>query len=991
MTAEYRSHPRLRSMDWKDRVEVLERSDYVALEQCPPSLLPRTIIWPATGPRRVDEQDLVKLRQEIRVAGTSAGYHYDREEGPGQATPDQKALLDLEVARTLHLRMRCSRNEASAPGVWMYIATMLAPELVRWRFLDRSGVSRARYGSHRLRNFFGRLWWRAELLYDSQAQDPYWLLAELGEDELVQITERTAASAYQPLAVGLGRTLLRVFRQDVHTNRGVVLREAMKRVVRWLPWACLEALDQYQLEEVLVGLFHDTLQGLGMPLQSPQQGLPLSSEAPHPSTAPTQQSTNPERLDTLIRLLPDAALADAVTLLGKCEDQSSERLDIALLASARPLVVVAPLSDEQADQILQVLENGKPGGGRRTLGAWLCGGPLDSDSLAALESLRSALNHPPPPGPCPHETEVDADAPDVSETEEDDDTGPTVRPDASDDSDLLDPMSIELPEPPPLALRIVELTGIQTVGEAMTLPETRLLALPGIGARKLEVFRDWVADLAGEYRSSGSHIAPPATPPLPAPPGLLRRVVADLDILTVPEALQIDPEGLRDLSGVGDAKVEAWSQWQDELRDAFPGVEVHVEPAPPAPPAPPEKPHTSSRALIEAMLNTLDERERDIVIVRYRHGHTLSRIGEQHGLSRERVRQLALRAIKQLRRRFGANAHELLKKEWCLGQLGPGLLHSSIHNRPTSPWSDTHLLAEVAGPDGWTPVDSNWLTLGSAHELRALCADVSQLGTNTLTLSANTIQEWLADHPTTPEPLLALILQTEFEYEKLVDGSWRRDPTTADRRHLLREYLLDAGGAVHQSIAAGWLAQIDGHQPDELDDTQKLSYLRRVEGMLERTTEALRFDMGSFIHRDNLWLSPQGEARAVAHALSRLEGATGPISTHVLVDELFMDGMVEPGLNHYVLKELLKRRPEVLILRKSLVAWAATFNEEGVQLGDRVEATLVEAAVPLTVEEVLEKLPPDIRYSPVSVRASLDNGGYAAHLGQGRYQLAQRD
>lgn len=56
---------------------------------------------------------------------------------------------------------------------------------------------------------------------------------------------------------------------------------------------------------------------------------------------------------------------------------------------------------------------------------------------------------------------------------------------------------------------------------------------------------------------------------------------------------------------------------------------------------------TSER--IDAALDTLDARERGAVKARFFDGATLEEIGQEYGISRERVRQLVLRALRKLR------------------------------------------------------------------------------------------------------------------------------------------------------------------------------------------------------------------------------------------------------------------------------------------------------------------------------------------------------
>src|SRR6266496_1656256 len=150
--------------------------------------------YASSGGNRISEPDLVALRERMHILvadATSSGSSSMRR-------------FDTLATRVVHQMLQISPSEAAHPGGWAFLGCVLLPHVVRWRFPGQSGepTPTERFlGSQRgLRNCFGRLWWRAELLVDEDAEDPYHLIVELGEDELVQITERPSLAGYRPLA-----------------------------------------------------------------------------------------------------------------------------------------------------------------------------------------------------------------------------------------------------------------------------------------------------------------------------------------------------------------------------------------------------------------------------------------------------------------------------------------------------------------------------------------------------------------------------------------------------------------------------------------------------------------------------------------------------------------------------------------------------------------------------------------------------------------------
>jgi hypothetical protein len=119
-----------------------------------------------------------------------------------------------------------------------------------------AGTSEERFiGKARgLRNTFGRLWWRSHLLRTPEGGvDP---LGRLGEDELVQITERTNIAGSWRLSSQVADSFLEAVDRYPRTSRSLLMRDAMKRIRRLAAFVEFDALD----DDELMSLVDDVLE-----------------------------------------------------------------------------------------------------------------------------------------------------------------------------------------------------------------------------------------------------------------------------------------------------------------------------------------------------------------------------------------------------------------------------------------------------------------------------------------------------------------------------------------------------------------------------------------------------------------------------------------------------------------------------------------------------------------------------------------------------------
>lgn len=216
------------------------------------------VSYAPTGGHRVESGHLAELKGQLHTAARSVGY-------PGSATEIERRTFDAISGRILYQTMNITPAEGAQSGVWAFLACVLLPDLVRWRFPgSEGGTSPERFlGAARgTRNMFGRVWWRASILSDPAATDSLELLTLLGEDELVQIMERPGLAGSPLLARAVGRSFLRTADQYSGITRSDLLRDAMKRLRRLLPIVSFDALDARVLELLVNSVFEQAAHSL---------------------------------------------------------------------------------------------------------------------------------------------------------------------------------------------------------------------------------------------------------------------------------------------------------------------------------------------------------------------------------------------------------------------------------------------------------------------------------------------------------------------------------------------------------------------------------------------------------------------------------------------------------------------------------------------------------------------------------------------------------
>lgn len=261
-----------------------------------PDDLPDQVRFAATGGAPVTAASLLSLRNNLVAIAQRNGFGRESDR-------PQHALFDAETAAWLAQSDLLGTGEALRDDVWAFVAAVLAPDIVHWRF----GSSTERYAGG-VRNTFQRLWMRGRALDRGADHPERWrLLEELTEDALVQITERPSIGGDRVLALAVAEAWHRAARHHGKSTMEEIMRRAILRIRVRNEIRSLADRATTDLASFLDGLF-------GVPDQSaPAHGG--QSEAPHTRDAAGRtKSADDEQVAALKAELPrtGTSLANAV-------------------------------------------------------------------------------------------------------------------------------------------------------------------------------------------------------------------------------------------------------------------------------------------------------------------------------------------------------------------------------------------------------------------------------------------------------------------------------------------------------------------------------------------------------------------------------------------------------------------------------------------------------------------------------------------------------
>lgn len=211
------------------------------------------VFYAATGGVRLPSERLLRLRGAIVDAARERGF-------PAPHNRRQAAGFDIAVAEILHRDSGIIPAEAVAGDLWAFLSLVVMPDVAAWRYTDfhHDRV----LGTDVTRHVFGRLWWRAHLVHDRDAEpeDLYVALSVLGESAFDQIYARRTSIGGSPHIV---RGILRVWQTvDIPLERVTerdFLRDLLKRILRLQAFISFDSLSAEDLDEELRTLVDESL------------------------------------------------------------------------------------------------------------------------------------------------------------------------------------------------------------------------------------------------------------------------------------------------------------------------------------------------------------------------------------------------------------------------------------------------------------------------------------------------------------------------------------------------------------------------------------------------------------------------------------------------------------------------------------------------------------------------------------------------------------
>lgn len=169
----------------------------------------------ATGGLRVSDEQLSALRERVLALATANGF-------PTAKQPKKEtAAFDIQLTKALIDEDLVPRPEAMRDDVWAFLAAVLLPDVVRWRY----GGTLERYRGG-VRNTFQRLWLRGVAFRRGAGDDRWEIVESLNEDANVQILERPSLAGTPAVARAIGEEWLTLYRRPL----GGALEEVTRRV-----------------------------------------------------------------------------------------------------------------------------------------------------------------------------------------------------------------------------------------------------------------------------------------------------------------------------------------------------------------------------------------------------------------------------------------------------------------------------------------------------------------------------------------------------------------------------------------------------------------------------------------------------------------------------------------------------------------------------------------------------------------------------------------
>ncbi|WP_018295833.1 DUF6339 family protein [Corynebacterium lubricantis] len=160
--------------------------------------------------------------------------------------------FDVELGNFLLAELYITPAEAGVEEVWSFLSLVLVPDVVAWRFPNKSKNPEFERWIGRPRNVLRKAWWRAYVLGPA-------LNTKIGEDEGVNIMERPT--------FGMNPLLARII-VEIHISKSnefefaksEVLRRVMVQLGKFVSFVDLDCLPEEQLRTLVEEAYDIALQ-----------------------------------------------------------------------------------------------------------------------------------------------------------------------------------------------------------------------------------------------------------------------------------------------------------------------------------------------------------------------------------------------------------------------------------------------------------------------------------------------------------------------------------------------------------------------------------------------------------------------------------------------------------------------------------------------------------------------------------------------------------
>ena len=559
-------------------------------------------------------------------------------------------------------------------------------------------------------------------------------------------------------------------------------------------------------------------------------------------------------------------------------------------------------------------------------------------------------------------------------------------------------LSVGALSPPSLIGRTLELLGVAQVGDLLDLDLDEAAGHRGVGSSKvaaLRELRERAEALLGEQR---------AWPEQLKGPGLLEELQAAgveldepweralrwLDVRTrnvlrrggfgaLRElALKYEAGALGTLHGFGEVASARLGEHLSELVELGPQGYLWGDKG---------RPKHLGEAITQ-VLQSLDAQDHVLLVARFLQERTLEQIGEQLGVSRERVRQKLERALEAVRALYCEAFEELLEEVSEVLHDRGGLISRSLCEALCEGASREHVtlaLAIVGVSARWCG-SSHFLTTLSARQIEELFvrlrADI-ELHEEPVTCAEQL--ELLASRRGWPAPAEEIVAFLENRWAVSVEATTRAvsHPWT-DWGRLAAETLREAGPGSEQGLDAATLRE---RLAERYGERASLPSARQIYASLSRREDVYAVERGRYVHVRRIGLEADQLERLAGRFISALREFDHAVSTGSLIELARARGEEVPeALSPMLLRDVMGRHPRIRLFQSTdMVAHLDVFSGKRRTQAQWLDELLLEQLEPLDCAEIARIAPAHLSYHPSAIYATLSKERFALNLGQGRF------